>query len=403
MSDIHPHYDIVIAGAGPAGLAFARSMTGAGLRMLLVDPLPVEVLRAPDFDGREIALTHRSMAILRGIGVWDRLDAADISDLREAHVTNGAQSSPLRFSSGGRRRLGALVSNHLIRRHLFHLVERQSDLTLCAGRRLVQARIRSGGERRPGRVDLGLEDGAQVTARLVIAADSRLSTLRAQLGVHADIQVTGRTLIVCRVRHERDHRHVATECFDHDQTLAFLPLNPDAQGHRSSVVLTLKAAEAAALSDASDVAFEQELSRRVRGRLGRMEVVSPRRLYPLTVAWSRRFAGEGFALIGDAAVGMNPMTAHGFNLGLRGQARLAQVVRQAHRDGRWIGSEDVLSAYDVSHRRDALPLYAGANAIARLFSAEHPAALAARQAVLGVARNLSPFQHAVERLLMDCG
>ena len=50
-------YDIVVVGAGPAGLSFAKSVSGAGLRMALIEKQPLESLQNPDFDGRDIANT----------------------------------------------------------------------------------------------------------------------------------------------------------------------------------------------------------------------------------------------------------------------------------------------------------------------------------------------------------
>ena len=61
-------YDVVVAGAGPVGLAFAGSLAGAGLRIALVDPQPAAALADPEDDGREIALTDRSVGMLRELG-----------------------------------------------------------------------------------------------------------------------------------------------------------------------------------------------------------------------------------------------------------------------------------------------------------------------------------------------
>jgi 2-polyprenyl-6-methoxyphenol hydroxylase-like FAD-dependent oxidoreductase len=55
------NHDIIIVGAGPAGLALARSLRDAGFDILLIERQPYESLAAPAFDGREIALTWRSV------------------------------------------------------------------------------------------------------------------------------------------------------------------------------------------------------------------------------------------------------------------------------------------------------------------------------------------------------
>lgn len=89
-----------------------------------------------------------------------------------------------------------------------------------------------------------LADGRRLEARLLVAADSRFSAVREQLGIAAEVNRTGRAMMVCRVAHERDHEGIATEWFDYGQTIAMLPL----RGRMSSAVLTLDAAGIEALA-----------------------------------------------------------------------------------------------------------------------------------------------------------
>ena len=65
-------YDIIIVGAGPAGLSFARSLANSGLRIALVEKQTKQQLAEPEFDGRDIALTHLSVRILKELGIWPR-------------------------------------------------------------------------------------------------------------------------------------------------------------------------------------------------------------------------------------------------------------------------------------------------------------------------------------------
>ena len=82
-------FDVVVVGAGPAGLCFARSLRDSGLSVAVVEKQPLEAIADPAFDGREIALTHASRRILEGLGRWQAFDPDDISDLRDARISDG--------------------------------------------------------------------------------------------------------------------------------------------------------------------------------------------------------------------------------------------------------------------------------------------------------------------------
>ena len=49
-------YDLIIVGAGPAGLSLAARLAQAPLRIALIDKEPRQNLASPSYDGREIAL-----------------------------------------------------------------------------------------------------------------------------------------------------------------------------------------------------------------------------------------------------------------------------------------------------------------------------------------------------------
>src|SRR5690606_20686861 len=70
---------VIVIGAGPAGLCLARALSLRGLRVDVVEQQPAGALEAPPPDGREIALTHASMRILRDLGVWARLPDGGIA------------------------------------------------------------------------------------------------------------------------------------------------------------------------------------------------------------------------------------------------------------------------------------------------------------------------------------
>ena len=384
--------DIIIVGAGPAGLAFARGLAGTGLSVALVERQSLAALADPADDGREIALTHRSVATLRDLGAWQRIDQAAVAPLRSARVLDGASAFALAFDpeSGGEERLGQLVGNHHLRRALFAATEAQDGLTLHTGVGVAAV------ERDAGGIAVTLTDGRRLCARLLVAADARFSATRAALGIAAHETRLDRTMLLVRTTHERDHGEIATEWFDYHQTVALLPL----AGRCTSVVLTVRPDEARRIAALHPDALSAELTRRTGGKLGMMSPVGAVHAYPLATVWSSHFAAPQAALIGDAAVGMHPVTAHGFNLGLRGAAALAGLVSHAAACGGDIASPWLLRRYEAGHRLAAGPLFAATAGIVRLYTDAGPAARIARPGLLRAAAGLSPVRAGVAHLLM---
>ena len=382
-------YDLILVGGGPAGLAMAAAVKG--LRVCLVEKLTESQIANPVPDGREIALTHSSIAILKELDLFRRIPAPAVSPIKEARVLNGTSPYVLNFDSRdeGKDALGYLIGNHHIRKAAYDAVRGQNGLDLRCGVEVT------GLVSDMARNTVTLSDGQTITAPLVIAADSRFSPCRRLMGVPVAMRDFGRTVIVCRLRHEKPHHNVAFECFHYERTLAILPLN----GSVSSAVITLPSEQAAAMMAMPAAAFSRDVSDRFGGQLGAMTLDGARHAYPLVATYADRFIAPRFALLGDAAVGMHPVTAHGYNFGLYGVHVLAREIRAAQNLGIDIGSSTVLDAYNRAHRRATLPIYLGTNALVSLFTDERPAAKLARAAMLRLGNLALPIKTLITRQL----
>lgn len=392
--------DVTIVGAGPAGLCLAQALAGTGLRTVLVERQPETALREPAFDGREIALTHRSQALMKQLGLWQRLPDDEVHALRDALVFDGGDDRPMRVShtDGGREQLGFLVPNHCIRKAAFDAVADSAQATLLHGVAVA------GIETHEDLARVRLADGRSIESRLLVAADSRFSETRRAAGIGARMYDFGRSMLVCRVTHEVAHDDTAWEWFDYAQTLALLPLGRAApRGHRSSVVLTLPSPRMREVQALDEEGFAREMERRFHGRLGRISEVGERHVYPLVGTYADRFAGRRLALLGDAAVGMHPVTAHGFNLGLLGVERLAGELRRAAQAGRDIGGQAVLARYDRGHRRATLPLYLATRGIVGLFTDDRWPVRRVRAGLLRASEAFAPFKRMLAAQLADEG
>jgi ubiquinone biosynthesis UbiH/UbiF/VisC/COQ6 family hydroxylase len=267
------------------------------------------------------------------------------------------------------------------------------QVTLLAGRAVTGIQSDDDG------ACLTLDDGRTLEAPLVVAADSRFSETRRAMGIPASMHDFGRTMLVCVMSHAVPHEHVAWEWFDYGQTLAMLPMN----GQRASVVITLPNREIERLKALDEEAFNREVERRFLHRLGEMRLVSTRHAYPLVGVYPRRFVAQRFAVVGDAAVGMHPVTAHGFNLGLVGAELLSAAIVKAHERGGDIAEAALLSRYERELRVATRPLYVATRAIAMLYTSDHLPARLLRDAALRFGNGFAPFRRAVAGTLTGAG
>ena len=91
------NFDIIIIGAGPVGLGFACSLAKTNLKIAVVEKLSKNSFSKPLYDGREIAITHRSAKILKNLGVWSHIPSQSISLVKEAKIRDGLSSYFLHF------------------------------------------------------------------------------------------------------------------------------------------------------------------------------------------------------------------------------------------------------------------------------------------------------------------
>lgn len=377
--------DVAVVGGGPAGLCLAGALADAGLQVAVLERQSRQALAEPADDGREIALTHASRERLQRLAVWQRIDPEYVHPLRAARVMDGRGARPMEIAAPDRGVLGHLVSNAQIRRAAFEAAIHRPAVQLLDHADVQDLTVEGSGVRLRCAGDLS------VHARLAVAADSRFSAMRRLLGIGARMRDFGRSMLVCRMAHAQPHRQTAWEWFGYGQTLALLPL---AEG-QSSVVLTLPHHLAQAMQDLPPDAFARAMHERFDHRLGAMRLLGERHVYPLVGTYARRFVAPRCALVGDAAVGMHPVTAHGFNFGLQSAQALALQLQSALREGRDIGSPDALAAYERAHRRATVPLYLATGLIASLYTDDRPPARLLRGALLGAARRLSPFRRLV--------
>ena len=389
------HSDILVVGAGPAGLSFAAELAGSGLKITLIEKSPLEILQNPPYDGREIALTHLSREIMQRLGMWDLIPKDEIYPLRDAKVLNGQSDYQLHFPQPTQARgepadcLGYLISNHNIRKAAYEIASKLDNVTILTGTGVKEVKTSE------DEAQVILENGEVLSGRLLLAADSRFSQTRRQLGISSDMHDYSRTMFVCRMKHTLSNQHTAYECFHYGRTIALLPL----EEHLTNTVITVDSDKADTIKKMSPEELAASVKEQLKGRLGDMELVSTIHNYPLVGMIAQRFYGKRSALIGDAAVGMHPVTAHGFNLGLSSADLLAKLILEAEQRGQDIGAASLLEKYSTKHMLHAQPIYHGTNMLLKLFTNETAPAKILRGLVLRASNNFPPLKKLITKQL----
>ena len=396
MSETNRQYDVAIVGAGMVGQACALALTSPGygppLKVVLIDGRDPAGFAAPEFDPRSSAITATSRAMLEAINVWPSL-ADHAQPMREIKVTDsrvGTSARPalLYFDAG----LGSFSSAHMVENFRIYasLHERlgaRATVDVMAGVKVETVDF-SG----PQAV-LRLEEGSEVSAPLVVAADGRRSPIRTRAGIETVGWSYPQHGIVTTVSHERGHDGIAEEHFLPAGPFAILPLT----GNRSSLVWTEFPDEAERLVAGSDEEFEAEMIRRFGDHLGAVRPVGPRVSFPLSMYLAREYVAPRLALAGDAAHSVHPIAGLGFNLGLRDAAALADVVSDHVRLGLDIGSLAALGEYQADRRFDNALVAFATDGLNRLFSNDNAALRAIRDLGLTMVDRVDPLK----RFFMD--
>jgi 2-octaprenyl-6-methoxyphenol hydroxylase len=378
--------DIVIGGAGFAGLALAIALAealGPEFKVVVADPaLAHEQSRDP----RASAIAAAARRLFETIGVWQAVahEAQPMLDMvvTDSKVDDAVRPSFLTFE--GEVKPGEAFAHMIENRVLTDaLVAKAKGLGID-----LRATPVTRFDNRANAIEVTFADGAAVSARLLVGADGARSQIREQAGIATHGWSYGQSAIVCTVAHERPHHGRAEEHFLPPGPFAILPLT----GNRASIVWTERTADADRFVALPGTEFRDELEKRFGLHLGDIEVVGPRRAFPLGLYTARTFIGERLALIGDAAHVIHPIAGQGLNMGLRDVAALAEAVADAARLGLDIGTPDVLERYQRWRRFDTAMMGVATDSLNRLFSNRSDVLRLARDIGLGVVERMPPLK-----------
>ena len=361
-------FDIVIAGGGMIGTSLALALANLKLRIAVVEPVPRSAAAQPSFDERTTALSRSSQRLFSALGLWEDIAAAS-TPIADIHVSDKGRFGFAHIDAAeqGVEALGYVVINRVLGEVLEAALTNVDSVTL-----LNPAKV-TGVSTSLDRAVVDVEHDAatvrQLETRLLVAADGARSAVRDMLGIsvrHSDYE---QRAIIGNLVSEKPHANRAYERFTEDGPIALLPMTAE----RTAFVWIAPEARAQELLALDDGEFQSALQSAFGNRLGAFSRVGARASYPLWLSRAGGIVAERAALVGNAAHGLHPVAAQGFNLGLRDVATLADLIAERLQDGDGdTVAADLLSDYAEWRAGDQKKLVRFTDGLVRLFGSQRP-------------------------------
>ena len=371
------HYDICIQGSGIVGRTLALLLARERLRVALVSP---PAPNAAKEDVRAYALNAASKQLLTSLLAWpDAAHATPVLGMQVQGDAKGASQGVVNFSAAeqGVAALAWIVDVPALETQLAQAVKFQPLIEVIESMPANHSDTVSAHS---------LIKNPAIRADLTVICEGKNSVTRNQLAVEFDVTPYQQHAIAARLTGSLPHGGIARQWFKGGETqgeiLAFLPLsdglntadraNSAADGNSVALVWSVSPERAKALMalDAADFAAEVGLAS--GNALGDMQLYSERATWPLQLARANHWVGVdavvgSWALAGDAAHTVHPLSGQGLNLGLADVAELAKVLG-GKEYWRPVGDMKLLRRYERARKLDVLTLGTVTDGLQQLFA-----------------------------------
>ncbi|RMF23013.1 MAG: FAD-dependent hydroxylase, partial [Cyanobacteria bacterium J083] len=315
------NYDIAIVGGAIVGATLAAALKNSGLRIIIIEAKPLELVAART---QAYALSLLSGEILEGIGVWQDI-FPHVGKYRHISLSDGESPLTVEFEQNDLSRdfLGYVGEHRVILTALHKFTANCSNITWLSPAKVEKIIYQD------EQASLKISSQGKtycLNAKLVVGADGAKSAIRQTTAIKTRGWQYWQSCVAFTIKHEAASNDTAFERFWHSGPMGILPL----PGNRCQVVWTAPHAEAQKLLAMAEEKFLAKLTKRTGGKLGRLQLVNPRVLFPVRLMQCDRYIKLRLALIGDAAHCCHPVGGQGLNLGIRDAAVLAGVLQEAH-------------------------------------------------------------------------
>lgn len=385
-------FDIVVSGAGIAGMVLAAGLARAGFSVCLLDPAPPA--QAEEADGSDL----RSTAFL--MPSWRMFDSFGLTETLSPHAvplkalrivdTEGDPPQPREtrlFTPEplGGAQFGYNLPNWLTRRELGRVLTGLPGLDMRLGTGFAARFARDAG------MKVTTTAGDRLSCRLLIGADGRASPVRTAAGIGVQTTRYGQKALAFAITHDVPHDDVSTEIYAPGGACTLVPL-PDRDARASSAVVWMSDGPAALrLAALPPAALAEALDRRTCGLLGRPSVASPVRSWPVVTQVAQALSARRTVLVAEAAHVLPPIGAQGLNTSLGDIAALLAALEGASDPG----SESVLTRFAQARKRDLALRSSVIDLFNRVCKADNGLARGLRRTGLGAVHGIAPLRQKI--------
>jgi 3-(3-hydroxy-phenyl)propionate hydroxylase len=375
-----PTVTVLVAGAGPTGLAAANLLGGLG-----IDTLIVERDDAVAGEPRAVSVDDEAMRMLQWLGMADTAAPAVRPGIgtryygARGQLLGGVSTPPIPPYGHPPKNP---VDHGEFGRFLLHGLADRSSVTVRMGTELAAIDV-SGHE-----VTATIRSGAgeeEVSARFVLACDGGRSTTRRLLGIEMEGRsFEERWLVIDVVRDPHSERYA----MHHGDPRRPHVIVPGGDGRCRYEFLLGPQEKAAAV----DFRMAKELLAPYRADLAPEDIVRQRE-YVFHALLAKQWRRGPVFLLGDAAHMMPPFAGQGLNTGLRDATNLAWKLAGVIRGE--LGGQ-VLDSYEQERRPHAGAMIAMSLQRGQAIMTTNTARAYARDTVVALARRIGPLRRRLD-------
>lgn len=347
------------------GTSLGLALAPLNLKIAVVEAVARAAVQQPSFDDRSTALSRSSQRMFAAMGLWPEIVAA-ATPIKSIHVSEKGRFGFSHIDAAQQKveALGYVVINRVLGQVL------QDALVEVDGLDLICPGTITALDSTDNQVDVTIDAAGKprlLSCKLLVAADGANSTVRDMIGISATRAEYGQWAVIGNVLPSMPPDNRAFERFTDTGPVAMLPVADD----RAGFVWVLSPDNAKKMLSLTDAEFTARLQDTFGYRLGRFSKVGKRAAYPLALTKANGLIARRSVVVGNAAHGLHPVAAQGFNLGMRDVAALCDCIADARAEQGVAfdcGDTAILENYAQWRRDDQSKVVRFTDGIVRLFA-----------------------------------